>query len=262
MAIGSADINSIVDGAVVDKASQTTESTKKTGDNSLGKDAFLQLLVTQMKYQDPLEPAKDTDFIAQLAQFSSLEQLQNLNQSFSDTGALNMVGKTATVKWEDSGGKTHEITGIVDFVTKSGKEMKVSIGGTLYSTDDVTSIYDESYMVSQKLPSVEEKMAEFQLNDPQDVEINLDLGKEEYEASGVAVIIGDKNIESEYLHYKDGKLTIDKEAMKDLEAGLYKVAFVFANQVYTTVSDKVVLEVKGVSQVQEPDNTGGGNGTE
>lgn len=247
MAFGSADINSIVDGAVVDKASQTTESGNKAKDNSLGKDAFLQLLVTQMKYQDPLNPAEDTDFIAQLAQFSSLEQLQNLNQSFSDTGALNMVGKTATVQWEDSGGKSHEVTGVVDFVTKSGKEMKVSIGGTLYSTDDVTSIYDESFVISQKLPTVEGKAAEFQLDNPQDVEINLDLGKDEYEASGVAVIIGDTNIESQYLHYKDGKLTIDKEAMKQLEAGLYKVAFVFANQVYTTISDKVTLEVKGIA---------------
>ena len=51
-------------------------------DNNLGKDAFLNLLVTQLQYQDPLEPASDTEYIAQMAQFSTLEQLQNLNNGF------------------------------------------------------------------------------------------------------------------------------------------------------------------------------------
>jgi|SRR5471030_2395464 len=52
-----------------------------TGTSTLGKDAFLQLLVTQMKNQDPLSPQDNTAFVAQLAQFSSVEQLQNLNTS-------------------------------------------------------------------------------------------------------------------------------------------------------------------------------------
>ncbi len=47
----------------------------------LGKDAFLQLLVTQMQYQDPLAPTDDTQFIAQLAQFTALEQMTNVAQT-------------------------------------------------------------------------------------------------------------------------------------------------------------------------------------
>jgi flagellar basal-body rod modification protein FlgD len=59
-------------------------ATKKTTSNSsLGKDAFLQLLVAQMRYQDPLNPADGTEYMSQLAQFSSLEQMTNLNETMS-----------------------------------------------------------------------------------------------------------------------------------------------------------------------------------
>ena len=51
--------------------------------NGLGKDAFMNLLVTQMQHQNPLEPQADGAFLAQLAQFSSLEQLQGINDNVS-----------------------------------------------------------------------------------------------------------------------------------------------------------------------------------
>lgn len=52
---------------------KTTDTASKTGTDSLGKDAFLQLLVTQMQHQNPLDPQDNGEFVAQLAQFSSLE---------------------------------------------------------------------------------------------------------------------------------------------------------------------------------------------
>lgn len=57
-------------------------------DNSMGKDAFMKLLVNQLKNQDPMDPAKNQDMIAQLAQFSSLEQMQELNSNIVGLAVL------------------------------------------------------------------------------------------------------------------------------------------------------------------------------
>lgn len=89
---------------VQDSGYPNSSSTKK---NILGKDDFLKMLVTQLHYQDPLNPMKSTEFSAQLAQFSSLEQLQNIDKSLqqsldanymlttsiNNTLAANLIGK-------------------------------------------------------------------------------------------------------------------------------------------------------------------------
>ena len=78
---------------------------------NLGKEDFLHLLTVQLRYQDPLNPMENTDFIAQMAQFSSLEQLQNMNQSlqqglgsdaqmqdaFRNSLATSLVGRTVEI---------------------------------------------------------------------------------------------------------------------------------------------------------------------
>jgi flagellar basal-body rod modification protein FlgD len=59
----------------------TTTSTSSKRDSGLGQDAFLKMLLTQLQHQDPTRPMADTEFIAQLAQFSSLEKLTEISQS-------------------------------------------------------------------------------------------------------------------------------------------------------------------------------------
>lgn len=67
-------------------ASTQTKEVKKNDD--LGKDAFLQLLVTQLKNQDPLDPQDNSSYIAELAQFSSLEQMTNVVKNLEDLGGV------------------------------------------------------------------------------------------------------------------------------------------------------------------------------
>jgi len=72
-------------------ADPATANTTKARTDGLGRDAFLQLLVTQMSHQNPLQPQEDGAFIAQLAQFSSLEQLTNIDSTLKTmAGAMGV----------------------------------------------------------------------------------------------------------------------------------------------------------------------------
>ena len=81
----------------------------------LGKDAFFKLLITQLQYQNPLEPMDDRDFIAQIAQFSALEQMQNLNHSFSYSMGFSLLGKYISAAVTDE--QTGEIRSVSGEVT-------------------------------------------------------------------------------------------------------------------------------------------------
>jgi flagellar basal-body rod modification protein FlgD len=63
---------------------------------ALGRDTFLQLLITQMQHQDPTQPKDDAEFLAQLAQFSSLEKLTNIEASLNSIGQLLLDSRQAT----------------------------------------------------------------------------------------------------------------------------------------------------------------------
>lgn len=86
----------------------TTASSSKKADQVLGKDDFLKLMVAQMKNQDPMNPADDKDNIAQMAQFSSLEQITNLATATQDlankmslTQNIGLLGHTVTYTGTD-----------------------------------------------------------------------------------------------------------------------------------------------------------------
>ena len=117
-----------------------SSTTKKPGAD---KDMFLQLLVTQLRYQDPTNPTDSSQFLAQTAQFSALEAMQDVSEKTSalltaqmSFGAAALVGRTAT--YLDSAGKS--VTGVVDSVAYSADGPQLSIGGASVPLGQVTSV--------------------------------------------------------------------------------------------------------------------------
>lgn len=135
----------IVDGKVVAETSSTYEK-RSTGD-TLDKQAFLQLLVAQMQYQDPLEPTDNTEYISQLAQFSALEAMQNVDQTLTNQNAFNLVGKQVIMSTgSEDGSTTAEIAGKVDFVQIIDGKAYVSIDDNMYSIDNLEYVVSDDYI--------------------------------------------------------------------------------------------------------------------
>ena len=139
-------IQPIKDGKVENTAIESTKKETK-GTSELGKDAFLQLLVAQMKYQDPLNPTSDTEYIAQLAQFSQLEQMQNLAATNENSQMFSMVGKEVCVSAENSDGTLSYKQGVVDSVTMSGGKAYLMIDGSLYDSEHLVEVYETGYLL-------------------------------------------------------------------------------------------------------------------
>lgn len=123
---------------IIDETAASKKSQRNTGD--LGKDEFLNLLVTQLQYQDPLNPQDDTQFIAQMAQFSALEQMQNLNTSYSATKAFGMIGKMVTANISKDETSTESITGEVASVKMQSGKAYVVVNGNDVPVEDVLEV--------------------------------------------------------------------------------------------------------------------------
>ncbi len=113
---------------------------------SLGKDDFLKLLITQLSNQDPTSPMEDTEFIAQMAQFSSLEQMTNMNANFekmntmlTSNQAVNTIGKTVEI---DAGDGSGQVVGAVQGVTY-GNNPQVLVGNRYYDMNKIQAVYGE-----------------------------------------------------------------------------------------------------------------------
>ena len=125
------------------------EPSKVTSDNdplSLGSEDFMELMLTQIQNQNPMEPTDTTDYISQMAEFSSLEQMQSMNNSINTMYAFGLMGKEVSV----NNGDGTMTTGVVDSVSMKNGTNYVEIGGVQYDTLQViaagepTATEDES----------------------------------------------------------------------------------------------------------------------
>lgn len=137
-------------------ASATNKTEKSTNAASyMGKDAFLQLLITELQNQDPTDPMKDREFISQMASFSSLEQMQNMNTGFTGLQstitntlmpnmlmqqASSLIGQKVSYPGTDKDGKAITLTGIVEKVVVSEGKPYCVINGKNIDPSTFTEI--------------------------------------------------------------------------------------------------------------------------
>ena len=124
----------------VQSFNKSLSSTREVS-QSLGKDDFLKILLTQLSHQDPTQPLEDKEFVAQMAQFSSLEQMANMNAELgrvfgllARSQAVALLGKTVEV-----GSGEQRILGEVEAV--SGADFpQILVQGRYYGVDQVLSV--------------------------------------------------------------------------------------------------------------------------
>lgn len=137
----------VEEGKIQETTSQSSlKNTSKASNDGMDKDAFLQLLVAQMKYQDPLEPTSNTEYISQYAQFSQVEQMQNMAGSVDLQRASSLVGQQVYVKTTTSAGDTKYVQGKVDYVVYENGKAYLSINESLYSLEDLDTVADKDYL--------------------------------------------------------------------------------------------------------------------
>jgi flagellar basal-body rod modification protein FlgD len=113
----------------------------KAGSKGLDRDDFLKILVTQLQHQDPTSPVEDKDFIAQMAQFSSLEQITNMSAGFQKLSSLlasseasQVLGKTVEIRDGEN-----LVRGVVEKVVR-GESPMVGVNGSVYDFSQIESV--------------------------------------------------------------------------------------------------------------------------
>ena len=132
----------------------SSSTTSKSG-TALDKNAFLKILISEMSNQLPDSTQDPTQFVAQLAQFSSLEQMQNMNTTTSFNSLTSIIGKDVNLNTLDSNGNPY--SGMVTSVTKKGDNMTVNVklGSGEIKSFDYSDIQDVVDVVDGRINSID-----------------------------------------------------------------------------------------------------------
>ncbi|MCC6445222.1 MAG: flagellar hook capping protein [Armatimonadetes bacterium] len=132
----------------ISRTASAAQSSAGNGVKSSGEvtqEDFLKLLIAQLSHQDPLNPTADTEFLGQLAQFTSLEEMRNLNTSFktySGQGELgqmaSLIGKQVLVQPDK---EAEAVTGIVQAVNRQNGKFSLIVNNQAYKPEDVIQVY-------------------------------------------------------------------------------------------------------------------------
>ncbi|PJI09871.1 MULTISPECIES: flagellar hook capping FlgD N-terminal domain-containing protein [Clostridium] len=127
---GYTDINSMNGSRISASQAQALKNSSSTSSKTnsisgLDQNAFLKILVAELQNQDPTNSKDSTEYVAQMAQFSSLQEMLNLNTTMTFNGASSLVGKLVSLSVTDDNGKNYK--GIVQNVTRNGNNIKLNV---------------------------------------------------------------------------------------------------------------------------------------
>ena len=230
----------------------------KTADdlNKLGKDSFLKLLCAQMENQDPMQPQSNTEWVSQLATYSSLEQMQNLNATIANSQAYGLIGQEVVMAAKDSDGHETTVSGKVDFVSVKGNKSYLSIDGNLYPASDLQSVINSEYLKGATLPKVENKQLKFNKDHPGTVKFRVHMGEGIGKADAIGLNIAGKDIPAKNFHVdEEGIVTVYPEAFKDLKPGTYKIDVKFKNDFNTHNNTNLSLTITEGEETKKTDET-------
>ena len=136
-------VNSTTPTSTTSQTPSTTAPKNTSADAMLGKDDFLKLLVSQLQHQDPMNPVDDKDFMGQMAQFTSVEQLTNMataidrmSTASQSTQSIALIGKT--VSWKKEDGSTGE--GVATSVSFADGAIKIAVGDAQVAPNEIETV--------------------------------------------------------------------------------------------------------------------------
>lgn len=151
----------VQNGQMVDTSASATSASKPKEHDNLDKMDFLNLLVAQMKYQDPLEPQSNTEYVAQLATFTQVEATENMSTTMEQLEANQLVGQTVIMcPTNSTTGEKGYVSGVVDYVMREGSNIYLSIDGALYNLDDLDTVADSNYMEAVQISNSFKELVE------------------------------------------------------------------------------------------------------
>jgi len=130
---------------MVDHANKKIGVTGKPDANKLGRDSFLKLLVTELRHQDPTKPMEDREFIAQMAQFSSLEQITNLNneirslrKNYESSEAYSLLGRRIEAFNPET---KRAVSGHVTSIENNRDGLEIMVGNDKVRIENIRTVY-------------------------------------------------------------------------------------------------------------------------
>lgn len=141
----------------VDTTGYVRDTSKDASNSKVSTETFLKLLVAQLKYQDPLEPQTDTAFVAQMAQMTTLQEMQAMSATLKNSQAYDMVGMEIYAEVLDK--KTGDIKphfGIVESVVIRGGIPYVVVGNTAININDIKQVFPPPVLAQPETEKPEE----------------------------------------------------------------------------------------------------------